>query len=253
VPRKTKEKTPSIYDHWEFYDAIFGDTEEEIRFLTAVFSRNIPDAQTLLEPACGSGRLILEFLEAGYRVCGFDLSKTAIQLARREAEALGGGDVSAFWQGELTRFAVPAKFAPVDGAYSLTCTLNELSSFGQLWWHFKAMAAALAPGGIYVADFYLGGHDDDWGSGSIASAGKVIPWEARIALAKSDPPWPERLHLIFRIGGTEFQPIVIHRHARQQLAFAYRDWFDVAGEYDGHSLKHATSRSPIVSLVLRRR
>jgi SAM-dependent methyltransferase len=41
------------------------------------------DAHRFLEPACGTGRLIIELTARGYQVTGFDLSQPALSYLRR--------------------------------------------------------------------------------------------------------------------------------------------------------------------------
>lgn len=57
-----------------FYDALYSwkDYQGEVEKLTAVIRSCVPDARTLLDVACGTGR-DLELLSDGYRVEGLDL------------------------------------------------------------------------------------------------------------------------------------------------------------------------------------
>lgn len=86
-----------------FYDMIFEDeTVEEANLLLAAHARfALPrpggaadaDAAPLwfLEPACGSGRLVVELARRGHCVTGFDLNAGALAYCRQQLQAARGG------------------------------------------------------------------------------------------------------------------------------------------------------------------
>ena len=77
--------TPSVdasnwYRHPLYYDIVFDEgTRAEADFLEAVLERygsgKPGSAATILEPASGSGRLVLELARRGHRTDGFDISQ----------------------------------------------------------------------------------------------------------------------------------------------------------------------------------
>ena len=73
------------YDHPAYYDLAFrSETRLEADFIEAACRKYCPFAvQRLLEPACGTGRLVAELAARGYRVSGFDLSGPALAYLRR--------------------------------------------------------------------------------------------------------------------------------------------------------------------------
>jgi SAM-dependent methyltransferase len=70
----------------EFYDADkkFA-TEEEIDFYKSIFNVS----QHILEPMCGSGRLLIPLLQAGFTVDGIDNSKYMLKSCKERALKLG--------------------------------------------------------------------------------------------------------------------------------------------------------------------
>lgn len=70
----------------EFYDADkkFA-TQEEIDFYKSIFKIS----HRILEPMCGSGRLLIPLLQAGYVVDGIDNSKSMLKSCSERAEKLG--------------------------------------------------------------------------------------------------------------------------------------------------------------------
>lgn len=74
------------YDHPQYFDMVFrNETAAEVAFFDQAFRRfaDLP-VRRLLEPGCGSGRLVAEMAARGYRVTGLDLSQAMLDyLARR--------------------------------------------------------------------------------------------------------------------------------------------------------------------------
>ena len=84
----------SWYDHPQYYDIAFrSETRLEADFIEAACRKYCPfRVRRLLEPACGTGRLIAELAARGYRMTGLDLSRPSLdylkrRLARRRLHA----------------------------------------------------------------------------------------------------------------------------------------------------------------------
>ena len=69
-----------LYDYPKYYDLIFGsDWAAEFKFLKAGFEMYAKrPIKRLFEPACGTGRLMIQFAKAGFEVAGNDLNEKAI-------------------------------------------------------------------------------------------------------------------------------------------------------------------------------
>lgn len=140
------------YDYPRYYDLAFqADTQCEADFIEAACRKYCPfKARKLLEPACGTGRLVTELAARGYRVTGFDLNRPSLNYLRRRlvrrklpAEALEL-DMADF---QLAR--------PVDAAYCTVNTFRHLLTEELARQHLECIAAALRPGGIYVLGMHL--------------------------------------------------------------------------------------------------
>ena len=68
-----------LYDYPKYYDLVYGsDWKAEFEFLSACFGKyGARLIRRLFEPACGTGRLLIKFAEAGYEVSGNDLNRAA--------------------------------------------------------------------------------------------------------------------------------------------------------------------------------
>lgn len=129
-------------EHADLYDIAFGwDVSDEARWLE---ERLGPSAREVLEPGCGSGRMLEALARRGLRVTGFDLSPEMVALARRRlADAGLAGEVVV---ADMTGFDLGRVF---DGA---VCPINTLRHLPrpELEAHLRAMARALRPGGRYL-------------------------------------------------------------------------------------------------------
>jgi SAM-dependent methyltransferase len=104
----------------------------------------------MLEPACGSGRLVTELAARGYRVTGFDLSEPSLaylkrRLNRRKLDAT-------VFRADMCDFDLPA---PVDAAYNTFDSFRHLLTEAAARQHLRCVAQALRPGGIYILGFHL--------------------------------------------------------------------------------------------------
>lgn len=83
------------YETPVYYDIIFdADTDKEATFLEHCHAMHAADAQgraalRVLEPACGSGRLMAAMAKRGHRVAGVDLSQGMLDFARRRFKEQG--------------------------------------------------------------------------------------------------------------------------------------------------------------------
>jgi SAM-dependent methyltransferase len=110
----------------------------------------VPFSGRLLEPACGTGRLVAELAARGYRVTGLDLSEPSLNyLRRRLARRRLSADV---FRADMADFRLDD---PVDAAYCTFDGFRHLLSEDAARRHLQCVADALRPGGIYVLGFHL--------------------------------------------------------------------------------------------------
>lgn len=157
-----RKKTADWYDTPLYYDIVFdADTGQEARFLEAVMAEystgKKSDSWRVLEPACGSGRLVAEMARRGHEVCGFDLNENMLNYAR---ERLKKRKLSAsLWCDRMEVFKVPLR-RKFDLAHCLVSTFKYVLDEAGAVSHLQRVAASLRVGGLYV----LGIHLTDYGS-----------------------------------------------------------------------------------------
>ncbi|MEN0109704.1 MAG: class I SAM-dependent methyltransferase [Planctomycetota bacterium] len=159
----------NLYDYPKYYDLVFGsDWKAEFDFLRGVFDRHAEvgrgGVRRLLEPACGTGRLMYRFGRAGYDVAGNDLNARAVAFCntrlRRHGlrESAVVGDMSDFalvdFGGGSGR-ASGKKAKPFDAAFNTINSFRHLPSEAAAEGHLRCVSAALRPGGVYVLGLHL--------------------------------------------------------------------------------------------------
>jgi SAM-dependent methyltransferase len=141
-----------LYDYPKYYDLIFGsDWSSEVRFLQKCFQQYASrEVKRVFEPACGTGRLLVQFARAGYEVSGNDLNDKAIAYCNERLERHGFAPTA--FVGDMADFTVKKKF---DAAYNLINTFRHLPTEETAEAHFKCVADALNKGGIYLLGLHL--------------------------------------------------------------------------------------------------
>lgn len=144
--------TPSWYDYPQYYDLLFrSETQRESDFLVAAAQKYCCfPVRRLLEPACGSGRLVEEFARRGFDVTGFDLSEPALAYARRRLQRRRLK--ATIFQADMAKFHLDQ---PADAAYCTISTFRHLLTEDAARAHLQCVAQSLRPGGIYILAFHL--------------------------------------------------------------------------------------------------
>jgi len=140
------------YDYPHYYDLAFRDeTPQEADFIEAACRKYCPfPVRNLLEPACGTGRLVAELAARDYRLTGFDLNEPALDYLRRR---LKRRKLSAqVFNGDMSDFRLDS---PADAAFctfnSFRLLLTEEAARG----HLRSVCDSLRPGGIYILGLHL--------------------------------------------------------------------------------------------------
>jgi SAM-dependent methyltransferase len=140
------------YDYPAYYDLAFrSETAPEADFLEAAFRKYCPfPVKRLLEPACGTGRLIAEFAGRGFRMAGFDRNDSALEFCRRR---LARKKLKAeIFMADMADFSMPR---PVDAAYNTFDGFRHLTTEDAARSHLECVARNVRQGGIYVLGFHL--------------------------------------------------------------------------------------------------
>jgi SAM-dependent methyltransferase len=147
------------YDTPLYYDIIFdADTPREVAFLETVWTLLGEKSRTrrVLEPACGSGRLVIEMARRGWQVDGFDGNDHMLTFARERLRK--EGLKARLWPDWMQSFQVP-KNDHYDLAHCLVSTFKYLQTEADALACLQRVAAALKPGGLFVLGLHLSNYE----------------------------------------------------------------------------------------------
>jgi SAM-dependent methyltransferase len=154
-----KTEEANWYAYPRYYDIAFqADTQLEADFIEGASKQfGLPKAKRILEPGCGSGRLVREMARRGYDVTGFDLCAASIDYLKEELKhAKQKADV---FVGDMTDFTLKQ---PVDIAYNFCNTFRHLQTAEAARSHLQSVAKALRTGGIYLLGLHVMPPDADF-------------------------------------------------------------------------------------------
>ncbi len=142
----------SWYDHPQYFDMVFRDeTAAEVAFFERAFKRFAKgDVRRLLEPGCGSGRLVAAMAARGYELAAVDLSEPMLAYLRRRLRRRGLA--AELVHGDMTRMEFDE---PFDAAFCTFNTFRHLTRQADAVSHLRSVAANLRPGGLYLLGFHL--------------------------------------------------------------------------------------------------
>jgi len=139
-----------------YYDMIFDtDTTREADFLESVFDRYVttkPKKKKVIEPACGSGRLLVELGRRDFDCTGFDLSDGMLVYAKKAAP-----DAKLF-KAQMQAFKAP-RGAKYDLAFNPVSTFKYLLTEEDAAAHLCCIADCLKPGGVYCLGLHTTEYD----------------------------------------------------------------------------------------------
>jgi len=132
-----------------FYDVIYAHRTDDVEMWLDFADSVMGD---ILEIGCGTGRVTLPLLRAGFRVTGVDISELSLKKAAEKIAAAGVKDLSTLVHSDMRTFNLPQKnfalaFIPINTFMHNLSTADQRATL-------NAVAAHLQPEGIIVVDLY---------------------------------------------------------------------------------------------------
>ncbi len=140
------------YDHPQYFDMVFRDeTPAEVAFFQLAFAKYARGrVKKLLEPGCGSGRLVAAMAALDYELTGLDLSPAMLAYLRRR---LHRRKLPArLVQGDMTRMDLDETY---DSAFCTFNTFRHLLTESDAVAHLRSVATHVRRGGIYILGFHI--------------------------------------------------------------------------------------------------
>lgn len=132
-----------------YYDIIYADRTDDIELWLALAAEAGTD---ILEIGCGTGRVTIPLLEAGFRVTGIDISPEALSIARKKVDETDFGEQVTLAQADMRNFRVPRTdfdmaFIPINTFMHCLTTADQQATLKTAYHHLRS-------GGWLVVDVY---------------------------------------------------------------------------------------------------
>jgi SAM-dependent methyltransferase len=127
-----------------FYDLLYGfvDYEEAVRRIEAILTREAPDAETLFDVGCGTGRH-LELLRERYRVEGLDINPVMLAAARERCPGVE------LHEADMADFSLERRFDVITCLFSAIAYVRTEERMRAAT---LAMRRHLNPGGVLLVE-----------------------------------------------------------------------------------------------------
>lgn len=134
----------------EYYDLLYKDKDykSESDYVHGIIQSKNPEAKTILDLGCGTGKHAYEFYLKGYEVTGIDLSDTMLKVAKTLPE-----NSIDFLKADVRNIELNKKFDVVVSLFHVLSYQKTNNDVGQF---FKSIKKHLKPNGIFICDFWHG-------------------------------------------------------------------------------------------------
>jgi SAM-dependent methyltransferase len=147
---------PIFSRYADYYDLFYSDKDyhAEVQFVDALARKYVPEARTILDLGCGTGRHDLLLSEMGYSVTGVDLSNEMLAVAKNTLQAPSQQySRLQFHQGDMRTLRL-------GHLYDVIVALFHIMSYQRtnedLIASLTTARAHLKPGGVFIFDYWYG-------------------------------------------------------------------------------------------------
>ncbi len=130
----------------EYYDELMCEVDypARARYIDGIIKAFKPDAHLLVDLACGTGSMTVEFASMGYDVIGVDLSENMLSKAREKSD----GSILYLCQSMQSL----DMYGTIDAFVCTLDSLNHIESREQLLLALSRVSLFLEPDGVFVFD-----------------------------------------------------------------------------------------------------
>ncbi len=145
-----------------YYNLLYKDKDYsgEVEYVRAIIQGHSPDARTILDLGCGTGKHDFLLAEIGYEVSGVDMSQEMLAVAGAHHSSLYAPEVIIPHQGSPTFLLGDIRSVRLDRTFDVVISLFHVMSYQtgneDLIAAFDTVRAHLKPGGIFIFDCWYG-------------------------------------------------------------------------------------------------
>lgn len=148
----------AVFQHYaRYYDLLYKDKDypAEIAYISGLIDKYQPEAKTILDLGCGTGRHACLLADKGFEITGVDFSESMISLAQSRKQHLTPDAAKRihFQKGDIRRINLGRQF---DVVLSLFHVFSYLTTNDDLKLGFQTVYKHLRPGGLFLFDFWYG-------------------------------------------------------------------------------------------------
>jgi predicted TPR repeat methyltransferase len=158
--------------HFDAWQRAFGQPYDALVLprVLAALDVHVPGARHVVDLGVGTGDLAAALARRGYAVTGVDCSAPMLGVAHAKLQA--AGVVATLLLQDIRTLALDE---PADAAVCVYTVLNQLTDDGDLARTFRAVRAALRPGGVFVFELNLpAAYDRYWTGTERVPAGDAV-------------------------------------------------------------------------------
>lgn len=142
----------SVFDKYSYYyNLLYRDKDYagEVEYIDSLIKRHKPDAKSILDLGCGTGRHATLLAQKGYTVHGIDMSEDMLAVANEGKD----GERLVFSCGDVRLARLDKTF---DVVVSLFHVMSYQTSNDDLLKAFTTAYEHLNPGGVFIFDCWYG-------------------------------------------------------------------------------------------------
>lgn len=149
--------TKKVFDDYsKYYDLLYRDKnyKAETDYICKIIKKFNPEAKSLLDLGCGTGRHDTEFHKRGFKITGIELSEKMYSIAEKNKELISDKvENLIFKNGDIRNLKLRKKY---DVIVSLFHVMNYQTKNNDLDQTIKTVKKHLNTNGVFMFDFWYG-------------------------------------------------------------------------------------------------
>jgi len=146
----------SVFGNYSlYYDLLYKDKnyQAEADFIDKIILKYKPNAKTVLNLGCGTGKHDFLLAKKGYHVTGVDISAEMLNEAKSTLKITKLKDLPKFIKGDIRSIKLAKKYDVITSLFHVVSYLTSNNDLGKF---FETAKSNLKPNGLLFFDFWYG-------------------------------------------------------------------------------------------------